>query len=74
MKNETYSTNDFYLSAYLKAKGFKLANVERDGRRSTFIFEDRQDREDLIRDFYNDPFVNNFTHAIRDLKATVFTL
>ena len=54
MKSKTYASTDFYLSAYLKAKGLKLFDVERDGRRAIFIFEDREDRKELIKSFYND--------------------
>jgi len=75
-ENKTYASTDFYLSAYLKAKGLKLLNVERDGRRAIFIFEDRRDRKELIRSFYNNGVVeiNAFKNAIQDLKAATYNL
>lgn len=70
----TYATSDFYLASYLKARGLRLQDAERDGRRTTFVFEDREDRPDAVREFYNDGTVrvNAFTHAIQDLKAVVY--
>jgi len=75
-ETKTYASTDFYLSAYLKAKGLRLLDVERDGRRATFIFEDREDRKDLIKSFYNDGTVeiNAFKNAIQDLKAATYNL
>jgi len=76
MRTKTYASTDFYLSAYLKAKGLKLLDVERDGRRATFMFEDREDRKELIKAFYNDGTVhiNAFKNAIQDLKAATYNL
>ena len=71
---KTYASTDLYLCCFLKAKGMKIINVERDGRRNTFEFEDRADREELIREFYNDGIVrvNDFKNAIGDLKSVIY--
>lgn len=73
---KTYSTSDLYLSAYLKSRGMKIVDKEVEGRRITFIFEDVPNREQLIRDFYNEGPVNitDYVHAIQDIKAIVFNL
>lgn len=70
----TYATSDFYLAAYLKAQGLRLDSMEKEGRRTIFVFEDREERPTLIRSFYNDGDVriNAFTHAIQDLKAAIY--
>lgn len=70
----TYRTSDLYLSAYLKAKGFRLKDKHRAGNKFIFIFEDRDDREQLIQEFFNDGTVNitAFKNAIQDLKTMVF--
>lgn len=78
-KNEntkTYSVSDFYLAAFLKAKDLKLVDLEREGRRVTFIFEDCEDRPTLTKDFYNDGTVrvNPFIHAIQDLKSIIYNM
>ena len=71
---ETYTTSDFYLACYLKARGYRLIGTERQGRRITFAFEERSDREALVLSFYGDGVVqvNAFTHAIQDLKSVVY--
>jgi hypothetical protein len=79
MKQETqntYETTDLYLGCFLKARGFRLLDAKRDGRRTTFIFEDRPDRQGLLRDFYNDGLVrvNDFKNAMQDLKAIVYNV
>ena len=71
---ESYVTTDLYLASFLKAQGLKLIDTEREGRRVSFVFEDRSDRKDAVSAFYNDGVVrvNDFTHAIQDLKAVVY--
>lgn len=73
---KTYQVSDFYLAAFLKAKIFKLVDIEREGRRVIFIFEDRNDREQLTKDFYNDALVqvSPFIHAIQDLKSIIYNI
>jgi hypothetical protein len=76
MNQMTYETTDLYLGCFLKASGFRLLDVRRDGRRMTFVFEDRPDRGDLIRSFYKDGIlrVNDFKNALQDLKAIIDNL
>lgn len=73
---KTYQVSDFYLAAYLKAKNFKLVNLEKEGRRVIFVYEDRDDRPQLTKDFYNDGLiqVSPFIHAIQDLKSIIYNL
>jgi Domain of unknown function (DUF5659) len=76
MNHTTYETTDLYLGCFLKASGLRLLGVQRDGRRTTFVFEDRPDRSDLIRSFYNDGTVrvNDFKNALQDLKAIIYNV
>ena len=76
MEQSTYETTDLYLGCFLKARGLRLLDAKRDGRRITFVFEDRPERGDLIRDFYNDGTVrvNDFKNALQDLKAIVYNV
>lgn len=73
---DTYLTSDLYLSAFLKSQGLKLLDKKTEGRKVTFIFQDRNDREDLIRQFFNGGLVNItvFKSAIQDLKTMVFNV
>ena len=75
-QNSHYATTDFYLSCFLKAKGIRLIDLEREGRRTTFVFEDIKGRKQLIKDFYNDGIVevNAFKNAIQDLRAAIYNL
>ena len=74
--NEGYQVSDFYLAAYLKAQKFKLIDTIREGRRVTFVFEDASNRQQLVKDFYNDGIVqvNPFIHAIQDLKSIIYNM
>lgn len=76
MIEATYETTDLYLGCFLKARGLRLLDAKREGRRTTFVFEDRTDRAQLIRDFYNDGIVrvNDFKNALQDLKAIVYNV
>lgn len=69
-----YSTTDFWLAAFLKAKGLLIWDVRRGGSRSIFVFEDRGDRASLVRDFYNEGVVNvrDFKSAFQDLKSVIY--
>lgn len=71
-----YETTDLYLGCYLKLSGLRLLDAKREGRRTTFVFEDRPDRGDLIRAFYNDGTVrvNDFKNALQDLRAIVYNV
>jgi hypothetical protein len=70
----TYSTSDLYLSAFLKARGMRLKDKFRNGNKFVFIFDDRDDRKELIQEFFNDGTVSitAFKNAIQDLKTMVF--
>ena len=74
MNEQSYATSDLYLASYLKARGLPLRDTQREGRRAVFVFTDRGDRLDLVREFYNDGtvHVNAFVHAMQDLKGVVF--
>ena len=70
----TYRTSDLYLSAFLKARGMRLKDKRRNGNKFIFIFDDRDDRKELIQEFFNDGMVSitAFKNAIQDLKTMVF--
>ena len=74
MKKKEYATTDFWLSAYLKANDFYLLRVWRDNGRTVFVFADRDDREEVVRDFYNDGIVkiSAIRHAFKDMKSSIY--
>lgn len=71
---ETYKTSDFYLAAFLKAKGMRIIDREKVGIRVIFIFDDQPNRKMLVAEFFNDGVVGigAFRNAIQDLKTMVF--
>ncbi len=73
--SKAYGTVDLYLASFLKATGYKLVDIDKSGRRITFLFPDTKEVQKLVREFYNNEAVvkvNDFTHALKDLKAIVF--
>lgn len=77
MKNEKdkkFVLADFYLAAFLKAKGFRLLNIrwkKNHPQRALFVFEDKENRASLVEDFLFgrvqiEP--KSFVSAIKELK------
>jgi hypothetical protein len=75
MKLETFRTNDLYLVAALKLSGFRLVDLEGQGDgRGTFIFQDRPDRTQWVRNYYSGGLQGSlklFSSVWADLKALV---
>jgi hypothetical protein len=71
---EEYQTSDLYLASYLKARGMRIVDTLRDGRRTTFVFSDQTDRRDLVRSFYDDGTVRvcDYKNALNDLRAMIY--
>ena len=77
-KTETiYPTSDLYVAAWLLLNGLALDRVSRsDERRATFIFEDRADRTQLVREFLHGSAVGNvcdFTYSLRKVKRLLYS-
>lgn len=68
---QEYATTDLYLASYLKSRGLKLAAVEKDGKRSRFVFHDGPERTRMISDFYSNGEISVYIHALQDLKAAI---
>ena len=73
---KTYGTVDLYLGAYLRAQGIKLVDLDRSGRRVTFIFEDSDKTRKLVKNFYDDGEVkiNDYKSALKDLKSMTYNM
>ena len=76
MNNNTYSTSDLWLSAFLKAKGLKIIRIEGNNRRAVFVFEDSSSRKTLIEEFYNNGSIGItlIKNAMADLKSAIFNM
>jgi hypothetical protein len=73
---DTYRTSDLHLAAFLKAKGMRILDTTKNGRRSTFVFYDKGNSKELIQEFFNDGMVSitAFKNALQDLKTMVFNV
>ena len=74
MKTGLFSTRDFYLACFLKARDVRLIRTERRGSILVFFFEDSGEIRQMIARFYNNQEevpASRFVNAIRDLKALV---
>ena len=73
--NNTYTSRDFYLSAYLIATGNELAQYSKDaGNLTTFVFRNSQELLEHVRRFYAleasiNPVV--YGNALRSLKSII---
>ena len=71
-----YQTSDFYLAAWLLSKGFMLENLDHtDPKRFEFIFQDRPDRPELVKEFISGRAVGNvadFVYQLRRAKNLLY--
>lgn len=75
--NNNFGTADLYLASTLHSLGFKIDGVKTEGKKLLFLFIDRNDREEIIRQFYNGDLQVNalkFVDSIRNLKSLTFNL
>lgn len=71
---ERFETTDFYLACFLRSVGYEILLMQRQGRRSVFVFRDRPERQADMMAFYNNegsvrPL--EFVRVIKDMKALV---
>ena len=72
-----YSTKDYYIASFLKAKGFKLVNTNKKGRDIYFIFKDKEKIEKILPGFYNGTekvVAIDLTTAIRNIKSMLHNI
>ena len=77
IRDDLFSTSDFYLAVLLKTKNIKLIKTIKQGNKGIFYFEDKGNLEELINSFYNDSEMvsaNRFINSLRDLKALVHNI
>lgn len=70
----TYSNADFYLSAYLLTKNYKLIEHTRTKGMTTFVFESTNDIQDAVTEYYTmnatvEPM--KYGNSIRSLKSII---
>jgi len=70
----TYANKDFYLSAYLVADGFELADYFRENGFTTFIFNESVELSEAVRKYHSlsssiEP--QRYGNAIKSLKTLI---
>ena len=73
----TYRTSDLYISAWLLSKGLELRGIDRSNKqRNDFIFQDRSDRPELVRQFTCGSATGNvadFVYSMRKCKRLLYS-
>lgn len=74
--NKEFITQDLWLGTFLKAKEMKLTRIEGESRRASFVFEDVEEREELVKEFYNNGLIGitSLKNAMADLKSAIFNM
>ena len=82
MPDHFYHTSNFYLAAFLYAKGVELADIERteNRKRAVFVFVESPDRERFVHHFNFAPDsggeaaidARKFVYAIKTLKEKLY--
>ncbi|MDD2927689.1 MAG: DUF5659 domain-containing protein [Candidatus Omnitrophica bacterium] len=74
--NALLFTSDIWLAAFLKAKGAKLNKIEGESRKAVFIFEDHENAQGLIKQFYNDSQIGILAikNSMSDIKSALFNM
>jgi len=76
-EKKIFQTSDLFLAAYLKGLDFEITDVIKNDAKITFCFADKENRKQLILDYYNgkgsiEPL--KFARAQRELKGVIFNI
>lgn len=74
---EIFESKDFYLSSFLIANGYELANHKRNHGYTTFFFEENEGLKKLVKQFYSLKAVIEpvkYSQALRALKGVIHSL
>ncbi len=76
LDSNNFITSDFYVAAFLVAKGYRLLGINKaDSRRFRFIFPDEPDRPQLVSAFFAglvEVNAKEFVSAIKELKSLMY--
>jgi len=74
--NNTYTTSDFYASAFLVASGVPLFSHSRTNGKTTFEFRKTDELNNLIDEYYADRVKVSplrYGNALKNLKALIYS-
>jgi len=72
---KSYGSCDLYLTSFLKCRGCRIVDVDKSGRRITFLFQETEELKKLVKDYFNNDAtakINEFVHSLKDVKSIVF--
>lgn len=77
MSKARIRTSDLYFAAYLQSMGCKIVNIEQDGSKNIFAFEDPKERTNLKENYFNEGEESSvpalkFANSIRSLKTLCY--
>jgi hypothetical protein len=76
MNTPTLESVDFYSSAFLLASGEKLQQTYKSGSQTVFVFEDSEEIQNLLNDYFAMQAEINasaYAQAIKNLKNIIHT-
>jgi hypothetical protein len=77
MNTDTYSTQDFYLSALLVTKGHPVVDYERQRNITQFQFEKTSELLTLVQEYFSDRVTVSpvrYGNAIKNLKSLIHSI
>jgi len=74
--NQSFKTPDLYLAAFLNIRGLILDKCETEKGRIFFVFQNKDNLEELVRDYRNDAAVPVLTYkaTLRDFKSIIMEI
>ena len=75
-KMQSYTTSDFYLTAFLVASGVTLDSYDRRSGKTIFRFAQNNGLDQLVREYYADHAAVSpvrYGNSLRNLKALIYS-
>jgi len=70
-----YRTTNFHIAVWLMMNGKSLKDVDwSNKKRAEFIFDDFEDRDTLVNDFFKQEQLQNYISSSQELKARMYAV
>jgi len=74
-ENKIYKTTNFHIAVWLQMNGISLKEVDwTNSRRANFVFDEFEDRETLVGDFFKQEQVQNYISTAQKTKAIMYAV
>jgi len=72
-EKKIYKTTNFHICVWLQMNGILLKEVDwTNKRRATFVFEDFDDRDTLVNDFFKQEQIQSYISTSQETKARMY--